>query len=418
MGLRTSAMAATYPRTRAQKRRRREAEEAKEANRKGKSLAAMPPLVLLKVAERLERYDRIAFALTCTSFRDAIWEVVKRTRWGELLTDLSHYRSLSEKPTTYTLEWFKWVYGSFEREEGWEPWSICGEDIIAPVNLISNSQLMKLAAFQGSIEAMEWLRNQGLPLSFPGYSRNYTWNYTVVTAKGGSIEALQWLRSEGCEFDKRACRGAAQGGHFETLKWLRKQDPPCPWDEGTCTEAAEGGHLEILKWVRGQNPPCPWDEWSCASAARGGHLETLKWLRNQNPPCPWDKWVSAHAAKNGDLAMLQWARAQDPPCPLPVIDPYEERNDYFAPPDPCAAAAQGGHFEILKCLRSQDPPCGWNAEVCWWASYRGDLAMLKWARSQEPRCPWSRRQCKNCEHAHIISWIEEVEDESDSEGVW
>ena len=41
-----------------QKRRRAEAEEAK----KGKSLATMPTLVLHKVAERLEHYDRIAFA--------------------------------------------------------------------------------------------------------------------------------------------------------------------------------------------------------------------------------------------------------------------------------------------------------------------------------------------------------------------
>ena len=67
--------------TRAQKRRRKEEAEAK----KVKSLAGMPPLVLAKVAEHLEHYDRLAFALTCTSFRDAIEEVVKNEsdEWKE-----------------------------------------------------------------------------------------------------------------------------------------------------------------------------------------------------------------------------------------------------------------------------------------------------------------------------------------------
>ena len=47
--------------TKAQKRQKRKRAEAEEA-KKGKNLATMPPLVLLKVAERLEDYDRIAFA--------------------------------------------------------------------------------------------------------------------------------------------------------------------------------------------------------------------------------------------------------------------------------------------------------------------------------------------------------------------
>merc|ERR1711992_422499 len=53
--------------------------------KKVKSLAGMPPLVLAKVAEHLEHYDRLAFALTCTSFRDAIEEVVKNEsdEWKE-----------------------------------------------------------------------------------------------------------------------------------------------------------------------------------------------------------------------------------------------------------------------------------------------------------------------------------------------
>merc|ERR1711977_664707 len=184
MGKRTSAVAATYPR--AQKRMKREAEEAKV----GKSLDTMPPLVLAKVAERLEHYDRIAFASTCTTFCDAIFEVVNKEREeGEgkrkVVTNLRNFKLVSKAPC-FSLDWFKWVHGSFDRREGvaWRG----GED----KQKLYDSDLMKLAAFQGSVE---------------------------------------------------------------TMKWLRSLDPPCPWDRHSCLSAASGGHLEVLKWLKREGCP-------------------------------------------------------------------------------------------------------------------------------------------------------------------
>ena len=160
-----------------QKRKRKEAEEAK----KGKNLATMPPLVLHKVAERLEHYDKVAFASTCTTFRDAIWEVVKGEREeGEgkrkLVTNL---RRQNLRAPCFSLGWFKWVHGSFARgfQRG-----------------LQDSDLMQLAAFQGSIETMKWLKSEGIPLeTFPFPAGHHA-------AMGGQIEMLEWLRSEGYEF--------------------------------------------------------------------------------------------------------------------------------------------------------------------------------------------------------------------------
>ena len=167
---RTSAMAATQPRTRAQKRRRAEAEEAK----MGKNLATMPPLVLLKIAEHLEHYDRIAFASTCTAFRDAIWEVAEGERKeGEedkkkLVTNLTKAKLL-ERPPCFSLLWFKWVHRSFERQD----------------KELNDSDLLELAAFQGSVDALQYLKASGVALDV-----RYWWCGRKA-AEGGQKETLE-----------------------------------------------------------------------------------------------------------------------------------------------------------------------------------------------------------------------------------
>merc|ERR1711977_154030 len=187
MGRRRETAMAT---TRAQKRRR-EAEEAKEANRKGKSLDTMPTLVLLKVAERLEDYDRVAFASTCTAFRDAIWEVVKGERKeGEedkkkLVTDLRCGASgtpLLERAPCVSLAWFKWVFGSFDRLEGAAPCRGYGDP--KHKQELYDSDLMKLAAFQGSIETMKWLRSKGIKLDIESWEDGGRWAAGYHAAMG------------------------------------------------------------------------------------------------------------------------------------------------------------------------------------------------------------------------------------------
>ena len=177
----------------------------------GKSLATMPPLVLHKVAERLDDYDRIAFASTCTAFRDAILEVVKGERKDSEENMKKFVMNLRTEnfirfPPCFSLDWFKWVHRSFDRRKGVAP---APEDPLRndkPRQDLYDCDLMGLAAFQGSIEAMKWLRSQGVPLDIDH------WAAGPQAATGGQIEVLKWLRSEGFRFDEGTCVGAAYGG--------------------------------------------------------------------------------------------------------------------------------------------------------------------------------------------------------------
>ena len=44
---------------------------------------------------------------------------------------------------------------------------------------------------------------------------------------------------------------------------------------------------------------------------------------------------------------------------------------------------------------------------------------MKWLRAEEPPCPWSRSECREEAslngHQHIIDWIDQQEDERDTE---
>jgi len=254
--------------------------------------------------------------------------VNKERKEGEerkkLVTNLGDDKLVSKAPC-FSLDWFKWVYGSFDRREGAAPYR--GNK---PRQDLYDYDLIRVAAFQGSIETMKWLWSQGIPLD--------TFSFTADrgAAMGAQIEALKWLRSEGYEFDEGTCEGAASGGQLETLMWLRNQDPPCPWGEKVCYCATHKGHLEVLQWLKREG--CPWpdeavqttayfghieilewlrsegetfDERACKGAAQGGKLETLKWLRNLDPPCPWVKSVcSSMAANSGHLLTERWIDEQ------------------------------------------------------------------------------------------------------------
>lgn len=325
--------------TKAQKRQKRKRVEAEEA-KKGKNLATMPPLVLHKVAERLDDYDRIAFASTCTAFRDAIVEVVNKEGKEckgkrKLVTNLG-WRKLEEKAPCYSLDWFKWVYRSFDRQEG-EARHRGGQD--EPRQDLYDYDLIRVAAFQGSIETMKWLRSQGIPLD--------TFSFTAdrSAAMGGQIEALKWLRSEGYEFDLGTSDSAAFGGQLETLKWCVLAFSLFfsflfPFSDSPCSRVFSFCRL------RNQDPPCPWSSEVCYCAIREGHLPVLQWLKREG--CPWPDYAVPHAAYFGRIEILEWLRSEG--------EVFHEST--------CFGAAQGGKLETLKWLRNLDPPCPWDKGVC------------------------------------------------------
>ncbi|UPR01499.1 ankyrin repeat domain-containing protein [Chloropicon primus] len=288
------------------------------------TLDVLPGSAWFLVLKKLSPYDQLALGLTCKAFLEAVTTATiatrtypsgrppkkkKKKKTLPLRTDLTKKRLYEEMPC-FSLDWFQWVFQSFERKKG-----AAGRRENKFFNHLYDADLMHLAAFQGSKKVVEWLASQGIPLDI---KRD---NHGVVAvggaAKGGHLDVVQWLQSQHslCPWKEETCSEAAAGGQLHVLQWLRSQDPPCPWSDKTCAAAASGGQLHVLQWLRSQDPPCPWDDETCSDAAQGGHLEVLKWARSQNPPCEWDEGTCGWAAWRGHLEVLKWARSQDPPCP-------------------------------------------------------------------------------------------------------
>ena len=225
---------------------------------------------------------------------------------------------------------------------------------------------------RGDHEAVSWMRDRGcpwLPLGPPGpallkgasletlkwmkemgCSFEPVWVHTPSqifegAAWEGDIEVLKWLRENGLTWNERALDYAATAGNLEALKWFYSTIPEFGEDSMCYTFAAEGGHLEVLKWLKAVG--CPHDdhpEWISASAAMGGHLDALKWLKDNGfQLCKEATW---YAASKNHLEMLKWLRENG--CE------WSEQT--------CAAAAKGGALEALKWLREHE--CPWKPHQC------------------------------------------------------
>ncbi|WZN63701.1 hypothetical protein HKI87_08g52520 [Chloropicon roscoffensis] len=185
------------------------------------------------------------------------------------------------------------------------------------------------------------------------------------------FEEWRSKRVKGAVYEGQLVNYAALQGSVEVLRWLH-EEKGFELNDKTGWWAGLGGSIEVFEHLRGYK----FTKAACEGAAIGGHLEALKYLRGLDPPCPWDN-------------------------------------------NTCAWAAEGGQLDVLKWLRDQDPPCPWDWETCVDAVQGGHLDVLKWARSQDPPCPWSRAECiahaMRNGHLHIVTWIDQQEDESDVE---
>ena len=93
----------------------------------------------------------------------------------------------------------------------------------------------------GHLETVKWMH--ALPNTFRWETA------TGCAARSGSIELLEWCRDEGYGWNERVCETAAQYGHLAALQWLRANE--CPWVPAECRAAALQGHnVRHGDWVR------------------------------------------------------------------------------------------------------------------------------------------------------------------------
>lgn len=252
-----------------------------EGEKREASLAAMPPLVLRKVAEYVDDYDHFAFSLTCKAFHKAIQEVVnpaeiavaacfksqtfmlfrevvekvtkknlaatwsslerliKLTASKKIVTDLRG-RRVMEKAPCFTLGWYQFVFGLPERRRIWQ------EPEVRDPQEISDLVLMATAGYQGSIQALEWLLDQGVS------HRDVLLSVPTTAALGGHVEVYEWLLSttEGWDFGDpfRLTAIAASLGHVELLAFLRSNG--CAWNRKECRRLAkQKGRSQVVRWI-------------------------------------------------------------------------------------------------------------------------------------------------------------------------
>jgi hypothetical protein len=131
------------------------------------------------------------------------------------------------------------------------------------------------AAFKGQIEVLQWLKTEGHPLDkdtfiaairggqLPvlewsieqGYRHIFDGSFCKIAAEEGNLEILQWLRSQGCPWWYGRFNNATEMGHaavrgknINLLRWVIEQG--CPWDEQHACERAFGsGHFDSVVWM-------------------------------------------------------------------------------------------------------------------------------------------------------------------------
>ena len=132
---------------------------------------------------------------------------------------------------------------------------------------------LQLEEFCTSAERLAWAKANGCHWGVPGLDG---WNNPCArAAAGGHLEALQWAREHGCPLSEWSCQYAASGGHLAVLQWARLYH--CPWGSA-CYYAALGGHLDVLQWARAHG--CPWSKWDCYCASLR-YPGTYAWVLQQ-----------------------------------------------------------------------------------------------------------------------------------------
>ena len=159
----------------------------------------------------------------------------------------------------------------------------------------SSSEFVDVAAREGHLELVKWLKANGYPWS------QYTCENAVASR---NFELVKWCRENGCEWNFRTCLEAARIGNLEMLKWCKENG--CKWNN-------DASDLDMLKWARLNY--CEWTSAICTFAVLNGDFEMLKWARENG--CDWSAETSAAAAEKGHLEILEWLK--DNGCPDPSM---------------------------------------------------------------------------------------------------
>jgi ankyrin repeat protein len=180
---------------------------------------------------------------------------------------------------------------------------------LPPVGLLSSS--LARAAGRGDIEAMAWLREQGAELHYemtiereqgvpvlskiPLINRAFTNRGMVrdsvsamdTAAMSGQLEAMKWLRGQGVDVNVNMLPTVAAYGHVEIAVWMIVQvedvNVKDNWGRTPMFAAANLGLVEAMAWLKERGADVNATESHGMTpmfwAAGGGHIEAMAWLK-------------------------------------------------------------------------------------------------------------------------------------------
>jgi hypothetical protein len=207
------------------------------------------------------------------------------------------------------------------------------------------TELSYYAALSGNISMLDWLRAQSWCL--------FDDTACSGAAKRGHLTALKHLRNEGCDWDvERIAKSAASSGSIETLEWLRQQqgvvidattlaaaagagqigmcrhlrNTGCDWNDDACIYAAYDGHLSTLRWMRENECPCDMSGVFTA-AARYGFTNILGYVIEQGEVLDAELLTDALnvAGAFDQLQAAQWLRQRG--AEWPAVLGYDDTLD-------------------------------------------------------------------------------------------
>jgi len=124
---------------------------------------------------------------------------------------------------------------------------------------VTGRTLVHLAASEGRVDVLEWLRAQGANLHA---TDNLDETPVFLAASNGRIGAMSWLAEQGAEINLKDRNGwtpmftATMFGHIEAMAWLKERGlDVSARDHGGQTPmffAARTGRVEVMAWLTSQ----------------------------------------------------------------------------------------------------------------------------------------------------------------------
>lgn len=127
--------------------------------------------------------------------------------------------------------------------------------------LQSFQDVFNVAAAEGNVQVMEWLRKKGAQLNAPARDGL---NPVHAAARSGNTESLDWLRQRGADVTARTQRGetaahhAADNGDVNVLDWLNENgvnlqsadDSGVTPVDRAARRAQKTGDADIVDWLK------------------------------------------------------------------------------------------------------------------------------------------------------------------------